>query len=499
MNKKWGKKVISTLVIMQLAALAAGCGSKPGEPSAAKDGSGSQERLKISMMYPLAGDAPKKGEAWKWLEDKFNVELDLMAVPSNGYPEKLRLTVASGELPDLMVWNLYPDPELVKYMKQGAFLQLDDRIGNYKNLMETPQQAFENVKVDKKLYSIPRTRPLQVNAVLIRKDWLDNLGLPVPKTTEEFAATALKFTTDDPDGNGKADTFGIGIGENLSVLEQLWLAFDTGNGWREMEDGTLMSADITPGRKQALGWLADLYKQGALDKDFPVLKYTQVNDKFIAGKSGMLIGSGVANYGQFLADMKKLNPDAEIIMIDPPTGPSGMKGTPQSAGFYGQWVINAQISEEKVDKILEILDWQATDEAMEFKRKGIEGVHHTVVDGVPVVNDQYKADGVINLIAHNKYNPYFTTPGAPEEVAQAQLDQWKNIETLGVPNPAIAAMTPSMQEKGAELSKYSTEMFIKFVTGEKPLDEFDQYVQEWLKKGGQQITDEVNEWYKEQK
>ncbi|AZS17834.1 extracellular solute-binding protein [Paenibacillus lutimineralis] len=498
MNMNWRKVVSFTVVMSLLATIIVGCGSKADKSEGGSGGKDTKERLKISMMYPLNGDAPKKGEAWKWMEDKFNVELDLMAIPANGYAEKLRLTVASGDLPDMMVWTTYPDPELIKYVKQNAFLPFDDLVGNYKNLMETPQQAFDNVKIDKKLYSIPRTRPLQTNAVLIRKDWLDNLGLPVPVTTEDFANVALKFTTEDPDKNGKADTFGIGVGENLSFLEQLWLAFDAGNGWRKMEDGTLMNSDVTPGRKEALGWLTDLYKQGAIDKDFPVLKYTQVNEKFIAGKSGILIGGGIANYGQFVVDMKKLNPNAEIIMIDPPTGPSGTKGTPQSAGFYGHWVINAKTSPEKVDKIMEILDWQATDEALEFKRKGIEGVHHKLENGVPVVNEQYNADGVINLIAHNKYNPYFTTPGATEEVAQAQLDQWKNIEQLGVPNPAVAALTLTMQEKMADLEKYSTETFIKIVTGGQPLDSYDQYVEEWMNKGGKKMTEEVNEWYSQQ-
>lgn len=498
MNMNWRKVLSFTVVMSLLATIIVGCGSKAGKSEGGSGEKDTKERLKISMMYPLNGDAPKKGEAWKWMEDKFNVELDLMAIPANGYAEKLRLTVASGDLPDMMVWTTYPDPELIKYVKQNAFLPLDDLVGNYKNLMETPQQAFDNVKIDKKLYSIPRTRPLQTNAVLIRKDWLDNLGLSVPVTTEDFANVALKFTTEDPDKNGKADTFGIGVGENLSFLEQLWLAFDAGNGWRKMEDGTLMNSDVTPGRKEALGWLTDLYKQGAIDKDFPVLKYTQVNEKFIAGKSGILIGGGIANYGQFIVDMKKLNPNAEIIMIDPPTGPSGTKGTPQSAGFYGHWVINAKTSPEKVDKIMEILDWQATDEALEFKRKGIEGVHHKLENGVPVVNEQYNADGVINLIAHNKYNPYFTTPGATEEVAQAQLDQWKNIEQLGVPNPAVAALTLTMQEKMADLEKYSTETFIKIVTGGQPLDSFDQYVEEWMNKGGKKMTEEVNEWYSQQ-
>jgi len=475
----------------------AGSTNKPKDEGTTGTDSG-KEKIKISMMYPLSGDAPKKSEAWKWMEEKFNVELDLLAIPSNGYLEKVRLTVASGELPDLMVWTQYPDPELIKYVKQGAFRELDNVVTNYQNIMETPQQAFENVKINKKLYSIPRTRPLQTHATYIRKDWLDQLGLPIPKTVEEFAETAIKFTTMDPDQNNKPDTFGIGVGENLLFLEQLWMAFDAGNGWKKMEDGSLMNSNITPGRKEALAWLADLYSQNVLDRDFPVTNYTQVNEKFVAGKMGILIGGGVTTYGQFVDDAKKLNPKAELIMIDPPTGPSGTKGTPQSAGLYGHWVISSKVSDDKLARIMEILDWQATSEALDFKRVGIEGVHYKMENGAPVLTEQYKSDGVLNLVAHNKYNPYYTTPGASEEIAKAQLDQWKNIEQLGIADPAIAAMTPTMQDKKADLDKFAMETFIAIVTGQKPVDSFDSYVDEWLKKGGQQMTEEVNAWYKEQ-
>lgn len=503
MNKIRTKVVFMLVTVMMLSLLSACGGSNTNnaddggdqtKPDASTDNK-PKERLKISMMYPLSGDAPQRGEAWKWMEDKFDVELDLLAIPAAGYIEKTRLTVASGELPDLMVWTTYPDPELNKYIRQGAFKELDSVVANYPNIMETPQQTFDNVKVDKKLYSIPRTRPLQTGAVFIRKDWLDQLNLEIPKTVEEFADVAVKFTTMDPDQNGKNDTFGIAVGEDLTFLDQLWMAFDAGNMWRQSESGTLENWNVTQGRKDALNWLANLYNQGAIDRDFPVLNYTQVNEKFIAGKMGMIIGAGVTNYGQTVADAQKLNPNAEVIMIDPPVGPTGKSGVMQTHGFYGHWVVNAQVSDEKLTKIMEVLDWQATQEALDFKREGIEGIHYNMENGAVVLTDQYKADGVLNLVAHNKFNPYFTTPGAPEEVTQAQLNEWKKIEKLGVPNPAVAVLTETMQEKGADLDKFAMEYFINVVTGEKAIDTFDAFVAEWKSKGGEQVTKEVNEWY----
>ncbi len=502
-SKKWLSIFLS--LVMMVALLAACGGSVGGKEENKPAATGKEEtvkpkqREKISMMYPLSGDAPQKSEAWKYMEDLLDVELDLIAVPSSGYNEKLSLTVASGELPDLMVWTNFPDPELVKYVRMGAFKQLDDVVGNYKNIMETPEQTFENVKIDKKIYSIPRTRPLQNLAVYIRKDWLENLKLEIPKTVEEFAYVAEQFTKNDPDQNSKDDTYGLAVGEQLSFLDQLWMAFDTGNTWREKEDGTLEHWHVSEGRKQALEWLADLYAKGVIDPDFPVMNYPQVNEKLIAGKFGIVIGGGVPNFGQFTADAQKLNSKAEFVMVDPPIGPTGKLGTMQSHGFYGHWVINSKVSDEKLAKIMEVLDWQATQDALDFKRVGVEGVHHNMVNGEPELTDKYKADGVLNLVAHNKFNPYFTTPGAPEHIVQQQLDQWKNIEKLGIPNPAVAVLTPSMQDHMADLDKMAMEYYVNVVIGQKSIDTFDSFVEEWNKKGGQKITEEVNAWYKENK
>ncbi|WP_282942712.1 extracellular solute-binding protein [Paenibacillus sp. RC67] len=271
MNKQWSKLLTVAALSSLTATTLIGCSIVPGadekKPTAnntTPDSKSSQKRLKISMMFPLYNEPPQKNEVWKYIEDKFNIEFEPMAVPNNSYNDKLKVTLASGDMPDLILWTSYPDPELNKYVEQGAFTQLDEAIKVAPNIMKTPQTIFDNVKINNKLYGIPRTRALNRSAVMIRKDWLDNLGLPVPKTTDELYKTALKFTTDDPDKNGKADTFGIAFGENVSHMDPLYMAFDTGAGWRQMEDGTLMNSDITPGKKQALEWLRKLYQEGGV-------------------------------------------------------------------------------------------------------------------------------------------------------------------------------------------------------------------------------------------
>ena len=66
-----------------------------------------------------------------------------------------------------------------------------------------------NASIDGKTYATDRARALGRNGVTIRKDWLENLGLEEPKTIDEFYNVLKAFTKDDPDGNGKDDTYGL--------------------------------------------------------------------------------------------------------------------------------------------------------------------------------------------------------------------------------------------------------------------------------------------------
>lgn len=506
MQKK-SHSLIAISTVLSLGMLVTGCSnaglfSASDEGKSKDSGSTSNKRTKVSMMSPLFGEPPQKAEVWKYLENKFNVEYESVAVPDNSYNEKLKVTIASGDMPDAMVWTKYPDPEFVKMLKQGAFLQLDDYIKAAPNLQKMPQAIWDNVKVEGKLYSIPRPRALNRSAVIIRKDWLDNLGLPIPKTVDDLYQTAIKFTNDDPDKNGKKDTFGIVMGENVSHQDSLWMAYDTGNVWRVMEDGSLMSADITSGRKQGLQWLAKLYQEGGIDKDFPVLKLTQVWEKLMSGKAGIMLGGQTSDFAKYVENLAKVDPKAELIMIEPAVGPTGKSGFAETSGLYGQIVLPATLGKdkEKVKKIIELLDFQASEEGYKMSRYGIEGVHHTKNpdDTLKLNNEKLKADG--NPFIHNPYDPYsYVSASAPADVQKKQKENLDRVKDMGIKNPAIAYLSPTFSEKGGDLNKMRDEYFVKFVSGKLPVEAFDQFVKEWKVQGGEQITKEVNDWYKTNK
>jgi len=51
--------------------------------------------------------------------------------------------------------------------------------------------------------------------------------------------------------------------------------------------------------------------------------------------------------------------------------------------------------------------------------------------------------------------------------------------------------TPTMENRWASLQKLEDEAFLKIIMGVAPLDYFDQFVEEWYRRGGKQIIEEV--------
>jgi len=71
-------------------------------------------------------------------------------------------------------------------------------------------------------------------------------------------------------------------------------------------------------------------------------------------------------------------------------------------------------------------------------------------------------------------------------------------ENRGIFNEFYGVPTPMMAEKMPALESMMDEMIINIVLGE-PVDNFDRFVEEWKRLGGDEITYEVNEWYKRNK
>ena len=154
--------------------------------------------------------------------DNLGITLDFQICASGDeYSQKVTLAIASDDLPDLLY---LPVAEYSQLAEAGKLAPLDDVLEQYgseltkKNLNSDGGKILEAAKRNDVLYGIPSGNAERIPSqfLWIRKDWLDKLGLDVPKTLDDVVEVARAFKNDDPDGNGVDDTWGLGVCNEMS-------------------------------------------------------------------------------------------------------------------------------------------------------------------------------------------------------------------------------------------------------------------------------------------
>ncbi|MHA6481909.1 extracellular solute-binding protein [Paenibacillus sp. strain BS8-2] len=454
--------------------------------------------MSISLMYPKYDNRQTGSRTVKdYVESTFDIRLVQRPESSSSYANKLRAAAASGKLTDVVVWTSFQS-ELLNHTRRGLFHDLTAYVESSEHLSKLPPELLENAKLDGRLFGIPRPRATVDKAVIIRKDWLDALRLPLPATIDDYYKVATSFGQDDPDGNGKKDTYGFAGGEGLSFLSELFIPFGAGNGWLMQEDGQLVASKISPGRERGLEWLRDLYQNRGIDQRFATLKTAQAGERFMQGHTGMIIAP-ISDYAKFVSVLREREPDAELIMLGPPEGPSGIRGFSEQPGFYGWILISSHVSSAKLERIIEWLDWQAGEEGYYIRQFGLENIHYRLDSSNQMTHLNKELLGeerLGELFLMNPFDPYlYVSVDASEEIQAKQREALDLVAGQGIKNPALTYVT----ETGASVASIYTRQIQQFeadyIKGKKDVLSFAEFKKEWLKRGGEKATQEVNEWF----
>ncbi|MCI9325473.1 MAG: extracellular solute-binding protein [Lachnospiraceae bacterium] len=470
-----------------------------------------EEKLVITGMANLYNLAPEKdSEFWKMMEEKFNVDYTVDWVPGDTYAQKMELVLSSGELPDLMQIQNTTVPSFQKAVEAGAFYDLTDLLGDfseYPNLKNnTNLDAWTLSKIKGRNYVVPRTRGNLDSAVMIRKDWLDKLGLEVPATMEEFADVIVKVAQGDPDGNGVNDTIGL-----IPGVETIDGYYPAAFGTRDIEkdaDGGIIYERLTDRYGDYVEYMRNLYGEGAVAKEFALIKGQQAEELFTTGKSATLTKNAWHLY-RLNEECQKTDPDAEVVLIPYLEGPGGYAHI-YDLGYFGGMAISAKCSEEKVKQILKFFDATCALENYNFVNYGIEGVHWEMVDGDPSLTEQGKQE-VTNsfnapfIFAANEFAKV-DSPLADKAYNESTRETMKALYTMGGTGGKIDKFNVLQSDTWTQVwGEYSSEfasMETKAISGAISMDEFRAYQKqlrenEDFKKAFQEFTQSHKEFFGE--
>jgi putative aldouronate transport system substrate-binding protein len=468
-----------------------------------------EETIKIQIIngtnWPIPSDVDVNDNRWanaykKGLPD---IEIDWIIVPNTSLTEKINILMASGEMPDLVPCN---DNDMINWADNGLIVPLDEEVARYfpnqTKFMneETLKYAFYKGKQYRLL--TPVTDLENTQTLQVRKDWLDVLGKPLPKTTEEAMELMKAFTFDDPDGNGKDDTFGVSGGKNLGYVRPFINAFGVNEGFWSEVDGKIYPDIILPQMKQALAYLREMYETGVYDKDSLVQVGKQVEEKATAGITGFVSFAswGVASRIQPALQEK----GADLVPVEPLVGPGGFQMYPRRPGIWGRYAVTVKC--EHPEAPVRVMNWlQDWDTTVPYKHLNSNHINsgdlgvHSELNAIESFVFEMSADSS----AQAKYDTYrhsyrlmggYAHLATPEELVELR----KNGSSIQAVYPygrysAKGVSGPIEAEYMSELQTYYDEVKMKIVTGTVPLAEFDKWVEFFYANGGQEIVDEANE------
>jgi len=462
--------------------------------------------------------------------------------------QKLGLAIASGQIPDLM-----PGIELDMFQEMLDADMLEDLTDHYENyaspfVKDTMEWGdhimWSYAEINGRKMAWPEIELASQNEkeMWYREDWLEQLGLEVPKTINELH-DAAKAMVDAQLGQGA--TVGVLAANWLSgwyaSLDPIFGAFGVQTSYynsygcfTDDGQGGLRFDGIQPEMKEALAYLAGWYKDGVLQKDFHTIdQWEPVRGLCEGNKTGFhFTHFWGGTYGCAQGSMKN-DPNARWNWADVP-----VNDTTGKRGKFWQNPVLASVRGirkgfERIERVFAQINLEAEwTSKQEDKFRGWETYHYAWNDdgSLDVRQLEWWHDGLgllydtgsIHLDPERqaKRTKYFLDQATtPKEERDAYVDLqledptgmnkmmnesylWQVSRSLTedtIKNRFSTMPTSTMSEKWSQLYDLTQQTYLDIIIGNKPADSFDAYAKQWLQQGGQTVLDEVNEWWSSRK
>ena len=474
----------------------------------------------LEMWHTNNGYLPvdKGSDMFNFYKEVVGVGLWQPYVEWNGgttYQEQLNLRIAAGDMPDIFLPNNGMEADLIK---NGALLDLTDLLPKYApKLWEMiPEQVWDVVRAadtsgEGRIYFIPNVLNYGRNGTMIRKDWLDKLGLQMPTTQEEFVEVLRAFQTGDPNGNGIMDELPSGGRAEARWMGGLFgmygVAMWEGYPQWDIYNGELTYAGVTQNMKDALAWIASLYQEGLLDPETLLNDKAAWDGKINSGKVGVWehLPQECYNYAEAIESATGTKPEIAVL---PALSAPGYEGFYTKHAYLGPIFAAAKTDDEaKIQDIMKVFNAMGDTSIWMTLYNGLEGMHSERVDGKLVRLPADKSTQTVlilepwSVVASTDFQNELLSSQMTEERSWAMSQAIKNLEDNqlycripagdGIPSNIYAGY-PDIENRTLYI-EYAT----KIITGEYSIDKFDEFVDRWYATGGEEVTKAARAWYAE--
>jgi len=435
------KRTLTLLLALVIAAstLLAGCGKD--EKTSTDDG----ERLTITVGYPNADETWKNDDYYKYITDKFNIDVEFMTLSGSSAEEKARIWISSGDMPDI-VYSGFSLSEYLKYTEQGMVRPLpegwEEKYPNvgfamemtglmnvlreqndgevsifiratdaYADHIDDFRAAYSEGKNIREMMSENQYRAIDGYGFAYRKDWAEQLGIetaPIMKY-EDFLEMARKFKEADLGGVGEKNAVGIAI-DYTEAPNFFVTAFNSSYKYfHKDENGKYICGLLEDSTAEGVKEYTEAYRTGILAPDFYTQKSADLNSLFCSQRSGIIFPRASTYYLRILnSDFEKANPGKkaeDCIDVCWVLSPDGKIHGREQTNYYGAYYFNPELSDEKMERILELANYVSSAEGGPQVRLGVPGVDYKEENGEYIVLREANENGVLETL-DKKYPSY---------------------------------------------------------------------------------------------
>ena len=458
---------------------------------------------------------------YKAAEEATGIHVDYQGMSTSASNEQFNVMVASGSYPDLIGWGLNFANGDDAEVDEDVILDLTEDIAqyapNYYHLLSTDDELLKTAVSSSgyitAFYGLTTEDGLAKEGLAIRTDELQKLGLEKPYTIDDYENVLAAFKDD-------------GLKQPMMMLapgaiQDNWLsgAFDVAAFCNSfpmsvvptyVQDGEIKFGPIEDGFKDYITLMHDWYEKGYIEADF-----ISDNSNWNSPDYANAITNGEA--GIFYCDWGNLGGYIEASEIDgfALEATYDMHASEDSINHFGTFITKSASNGfrittncENVELACQWGDWWYSEEGSLLANYGVEGEGFEYVDGVPtftsLVTDSdlgmrdallvYASNGTINCVIDNN-----AVASGYSEVDKAAPEIWaKGMDDEYVIPTSMSLSADDSTEAANIYSDIQTlcmESIAKFITGDKSLDEFDDFVQQIEDMGIQDYLNIYQECY----
>lgn len=486
------------------------------------------KRASTTAEFP-PGDSTEENVWTREFQDilGINVTYDWI-VEDAQYNNRLNLTLASGDLPNVMG---VPPSNFIELAHSGQLADLTDVYEEYASdelraVMDAYPLGMESATIDGKLYAIPQNFYGNIasgHMIWIRTDWLEELNLDPPETMDELEEVALAFM------NNGAD-FGISVSRelfgNMSSLKSWANGYHAYPGhWIRNDEGEIVYGSIQPEMRDFLEVLADWYDRGIISREFGVKDEGAANADMLTGRVGITFGQQWLGWNPFV-DLVRNDP-TELFRPFPTPSVDGdpvylqvawsvqryfaaSADTPnpealiklanvyvqrhwysQSVEEYGKFISGGEFDQQATLSPIFIIDARPEHE---IHLRVVQALRDRDPTGLSTRGRAFYDNAMLWIedrdpAGFGRWSQQADGGSYQAVIPTMDNDLWLSSEIRGADPEAWARNKPV-------LDKLEAETIVRIIIGDVPISAFDDFVEDWNELGGEAATAEINALYR---